>query len=241
MIKINPRIMTLGRYHVLSDAEVAADLTEELFQPGKLEEMGLISAQAQGRGEAWFISYRGRDWVLRHFRRGGLIGRFINDHYLGWNLERTRAWAEWRLLAELCSRGLPVPRPVAAAVTRGLGLYRADLLTELIPDSQSLADLLTKDLQDENFWREVGACLRRFHDQGVYHADLNARNILINGNLKIFLIDFDRGSLRISGVWTQNNLQRLKRSLFKIKGASDNFHFDETEWKLLLDGYNQRC
>jgi 3-deoxy-D-manno-octulosonic acid kinase len=28
-------------------------------------------------------------------------------------------------------------------------------------------------------WRATGACIRRFHEEGVVHADLNARNILI--------------------------------------------------------------
>ena len=230
-------IITLGSSAVLCDAVLANDLTENLFNPVQLEKTGLLIGKARGRGDAWFIKYRGHNWVLRHFRRGGLVGRLIEDRYFGWDLERSRAWAEWRLLAELYRRGLPVPRPVAAAVSRHFGFYRADLITELIPDSQPLADWLTVSPQSEDFWKKLGICLRRFHDQDVYHVDLNARNILIDACSQIYLIDFDRGSIRPHGAWKNNNLQRLKRSLLKLKRNSSNCHFEEADWDLLIRGY----
>jgi len=235
--EIKPQIKKIGQHSVLYDASLETELTEDLFNPVMLRKRELLAGQALGRGEAWFINYQGRSWVLRHFRRGGLIGRFVADRYLGWALEGSRSWSEWRLLAELYRRGLPVPRPVAASVRRGCGFYRADLLMERIPDSISLAGLLSKGSQPVMFWENLGACLRRFHDQGVYHADLNANNILINGQSRIYLIDFDRGAICAKGEWTQHNLQRLKRSLLKIKGSSPGFHFEEEDWRCLLHGY----
>ena len=108
---------------------------------------------------------------------------------------------------------------------------------ERIPDSISLAGLLSKGSQPELLWIKLGACIRRFHEQGVYHADLNANNILINSQSRIYLIDFDRGAIRPKGAWTQQNLQRLKRSLLKIKGASPGFHFKDEDWDYLQLGY----
>ena len=35
---------------------------------------------------------------------------------------------------------------------------------------------------------------------------------------RIILIDFDRGAIRASGNWKRSNLQRLRRSLLKLKG-----------------------
>jgi 3-deoxy-D-manno-octulosonic acid kinase len=239
--EIEPRIIKLGRHHVLCDADIATRLTEHLFDPEKLKQRGWLTGRALGRGEAWFLNYRGHDWVLRHFRRGGQVGRFVVDCYLGWSLERSRSWAEWRLLAELRRLGLPVPRPVAAAVQRGWGYYRAELLTERIPETLSLAARLTDAAQSEEFWRALGACLRRFHDQGVWHADLNANNILIDSRSRIYLIDFDRGKIRAPGGWARQNLQRLQRSLLKIKAASTDFHFDDADWQRLLQGYASSC
>lgn len=229
--------MTIGRREVICDSTIASDLSLTLFDPVELKKAGLLYGHSVGRGDAWFIKYREYDWVLRHFRRGGLVGRFVNDRYLGWNLENTRAWAEWRLLAELYRRGLPVPRPVAASVSRGCGYYRADLLTETIAESNTFTDVLIKGEVSEEDWKNLGSCLRRFHVQGVYHADLNARNILIDTSGQIFLIDFDRGRIREKGAWQQDNLQRLKRSLLKLERENEGFEFTEVCWQLLLDSY----
>lgn len=239
--EIEPQIIKLGQQNILCDAAIAAELKEGLFSPDELKAQGLLTGKALGRGEAWFIKYRDHNWVLRHFRRGGLVGRFVTDRYVGLTLEGSRSWTEWRLLAELCRRGLPVPRPVAASVRRGCCSYRADLLTELISDANSLAERLMVQSQPEEFWRAIGTCIRRFHDQGVYHADLNANNILIDGRSQIYLIDFDRGEIRPSGNWTEQNLKRLKRSLIKIKGNSTSFYFNAEDWNQLLLGYETTC
>src|SRR4029453_11025308 len=63
-------------------------------------------------------------WVLRHYRRGGLIAKLSQDSYLWTGAARTRSFAEWRLLAELRRRGLRVPAPIAARYVRGLFTYR---------------------------------------------------------------------------------------------------------------------
>ncbi|HEY0633890.1 MAG TPA: lipopolysaccharide kinase InaA family protein, partial [Gammaproteobacteria bacterium] len=61
--------------------------------------------------------------------RGGLIAKLVADRYLWSGIEATRAWREWRLLAELCSEGFPVPQPIAARVIREGLFYRADIVT----------------------------------------------------------------------------------------------------------------
>lgn len=239
--EIKPQIVKLGEHAVLCDAEFSEELTADLFDPEQLERQGLLTGRGLGRGEAWFFHVRGRNWVLRHFRRGGLVGRIISDRYLGCRPEQSRSWSEWRLLAELYQRGLPVPRPVAASVRCGFGSYRADLLTEQIPDALSLAAHLAEQPLLKELWVSIGACLRRFHEQGICHADLNANNILIDGRAQIHLIDFDRGSIRPAGDWSRQNLQRLKRSLLKIQGNSVDFHYSEQDWQHLQQGYQASC
>ena len=98
-------------------------------------------------------------------------------------------------------------------------------------------------------WQRVGACIRRFHDRGVYHADLNARNILLGNEGaseagKIYLIDFDNGHIRCEPNddgqgWKAANLARLLRSLNKFGRLSPGFHFTEDDWQQLLTGYQQ--
>ena len=42
-----------------------------------------------------------RQWVLRHYYRGGPIGRLLDDQFLWLGEDRTRCFREWRLLARL--------------------------------------------------------------------------------------------------------------------------------------------
>ena len=58
--------------------------------------------------------------------------------------------------------------------------------------------------------------IRRFHNEGLDHVDLNARNILIDDRDMPWLIDLDRCRLRDPGRWQTGNLARLERSLEKF-------------------------
>jgi 3-deoxy-D-manno-octulosonic acid kinase len=177
----------------------------------------------------------GTRWVLRHYRRGGLMAKLSQDGYLWTGRDRTRSFVEWRLLAELQRRGLPVPAPIAARYTRAALTYRADLITELLPGTRSLADAITGNDLPEAQWRAVGSTIAAFHRQGVYHADLNANNILL-GELpgKVYLLDFDRGRIRRRGAWEDAVIARLRRSLEKIKGKRADVRFGERQWQWLL-------
>ncbi|BCA80103.1 3-deoxy-D-manno-octulosonic acid kinase [Desulfuromonas sp. AOP6] len=235
--ELDPRIVRSGNRHILYDAARIAKPSDDIFDPEKLAAGGFLVGKALGRGEAYFLRYQGQDWVLRHYRRGGLVAKLFHDHYLGWHPGRSRAWREWRLLAVLYAQGLPVPRPVAASVVSGFGVYRADLITERLADTSTLADRLKKAPQPEAVWLAVGRCIRRFHDANVFHADLNANNILLDGQGQVYLIDFDQGCFRKPGSWKQHNVARLLRSLKKIQDRHPNFHFSHEDWLVLLQGY----
>ena len=184
-----------------------------------------------GRGAAVLVRGPFGEGVLRHYRRGGLIGRWIDDRYLFLGEPHVRCVREFGLLADLCGRGLPVPRPLLAGWRREGLFYRADLLTLRISDARTLAEWL-RDGEADIAWRRVGATLARFHREGVFHADLNAHNVLIDASGKVWLIDFDRGRLRVpSQDWQQANLRRLRRSLDKLGGAG------EGDWQALREGY----
>ncbi len=90
---------------------------------------------------------------------------------------------------------------------------------------------------DIKIWQKVGLMIRQFHQHQIYHADLNARNILIEGD-KTFLIDFDQSSIKMGESWKPKTLERLKRSLLKIKKQQTSFYFDENEWLILLKQYS---
>jgi 3-deoxy-D-manno-octulosonic acid kinase len=88
-------------------------------------------------------------------------------------------------------------------------------------------------------WRKLGRLLRRFHDAGLDHADLNAHNILRDAGSGFWLIDFDQGRLRSQGGWREGNLRRLLRSLRKLRRQSPRFCWTEADWAALQAGYEE--
>ena len=211
-------------------------IVAERFRDRYWRERNLVVGEVPGRGAVLFVRRGERTWALRHYRRGGAAARLTADRYLWTGLERTRAFREWRLLRELHDDGLPVPRPVAAHVRRSGLTWRGDIITERIADTRSLAAAMTAGGVDAGTWSAVGAIVRRFHDRGVDHADLNAHNVLLDRDMGVFLVDFDRGAVRTGSLWQRRNLNRLHRSLRKIARTS-GVTFGEPEWNRLLQGY----
>lgn len=206
---------------ILCDAALAPQIAPARPDPAWFTEAfwrdsDALTGEAPGRGASLFVDaglvgFAGQQWVLRPYRRGGLAARVSESRYAWTGLERTRSFRELRLTAELHARGLPVPTPVAAHVRRHGASYAAALLTVRLPAARALADCLP-DI-DEALLTRVGATIRRFHDAHLDHVDLNARNLLITPDERVWLIDLDRCRLRRPGRWREANLQRLERSL----------------------------
>jgi 3-deoxy-D-manno-octulosonic acid kinase len=230
---------------MLYDASRAGNLSPDTFDPVLLARRGQIVGEARGRGTAWFLAVQSRAWVLRHYRRGGLMSSLSRDQYWWRGEEGTRAFAEWQLTYHLHRAGLPVPAPIAARYRKHGVTYRGDIITERLVDVWSLAQALEVAPLSLLTWIAIGRCLRRFHDLGVCHADLNVHNILLGQDasneaaVRVYLIDFDRGTLRKPGFWQDANLVRLRRSLEKICWGMPPERFTEDDWHGLLDGYQQ--
>ena len=238
---MKPEILNLDDQAILYDGDRLAHPLTDLFDPGWLSRHQRIEGHALGRGQAYFVRLDGVGaCVLRHYRRGGMLGALLHDRYLYTGLARSRAFAEWRLLARLHGLGLPVPAPIAARVQRQGLCYRADLITLRIEGSASLAQRLSEAHATTVDWRAIGACVRRFHDAGVFHADLNARNILIDEAGQVSLIDFDKGRVRPTGAWQQANLDRLLRSLRKLVASGEIGWQEHRCWAELLAAYRAR-
>jgi len=195
--------------------DLVADPTPALFDPSN----PMLAARPVGEGgrqAAWFVSGAFGDAVLRHYRRGGLIARLSRDRYVWTGAGHTRSFAEFALLDRMHRQGLPVPRPVAAAYWRHGLSYRCAILVARLPGVRTLAGVL------EAFSPEaVAHAILSMHEAGVWHADLNAFNILIDGAGKAWLIDFDRGRAGpcVAQAQREANLLRLRRSLVKVAGG----------------------
>jgi len=210
-------------YHSNNDPSLSSDL---------LEDAGI------GRAKVVYFHRDKKNMVLKHYFRGGLVASIVKDLYFGFDIEKTRAFREWRLLKEMQELDLPVPNAVAAHVKKGLFFYQADLITQKIENTKTLSDVLSEESLNSEQWGRVGVCIKLFHQKNIYHADLNARNILLDQEGEVYLIDFDNCSIRQDGAsWKMSNLTRLKRSLKKFKKNESNFYFDEQNWSDLVRGY----
>jgi 3-deoxy-D-manno-octulosonic acid kinase len=223
----------------LYDRLVIREMSEERFAPaGWLHAESVQGTQgSSGRGNTLFVGNVPRQFVLRHFVRGGLVSKLVHDKYLWTGEEATRSFSEWRLLAKMAARGLRVPKPAAARyVRRGL-FYTADIITVRIPNVRPLSELIAARRLDAEAWKSLGAAVQGFHAHGVYHADMNAHNLQIDDDGDLWMLDFDRGELRQPGPWQQQTLRRLHRSLEKIRTQNPALYFSAGDWDQFLEGY----
>lgn len=225
------------RHHYLWNCQALPQPEPALFAPPQ----DLLQQNTLGRGTAVMFRFADMELVRRHYQRGGLVRHLSRDTYIGWDIAHTRMWREFHLLRELSDLGLPVPQPVAARCTRVAPLlHRGDLVTRRIPASRTFAEHLRDGPISETQWRQLGKLLAHFHREGVYHADLNANNILLDEQGTFYLIDFDKGERRPpEPAWQQANLQRLHRSLHKLQGLHPVFHFSAADWSSLQKGYTE--
>ncbi|HEY6482798.1 MAG TPA: 3-deoxy-D-manno-octulosonic acid kinase [Steroidobacteraceae bacterium] len=224
---------------MLYDGSRMSNLTPAWFELSYWAAHGVIEGTARGRGLTHFVRSEARQLVLRHYRRGGFAARISGDRYFWQNTQTTRPFAEWQLTYRLHRAGLPVPAPLAARYQRTGLTYTGDIITERLATVGSLAECLATGALSVLTWIGIGRCIRRFHDLGVCHADLNAHNLLLNEDAKVYLIDFDRCQLRREGLWRDGNLVRLRRSLEKVTYSLPRDRFAESDWYGLLDGYRQ--
>lgn len=218
--------------------QLSSLLKNDWFEIDFWRHLDSVKGQAIGRNITWFVGLDEDEWVLRHYYRGGLVGKLLNDQYLFISIEKSRCYQELLLLESMYNQNLPVPKPIAGRVVKGGLFYRADLLIEKIPHSHDLVNRLQNEELTENQWKAIGVMIAKFHQAGIYHSDLNSHNILIDDSGKFWLIDFDKCERReINNHWQQANLDRLLRSFNKEKGLHDYLHFNDENWGWLMMGY----
>lgn len=227
----------------------------EVFDPDWMDEealklQGLMTGQpSAGRGNTWFFEHDNTPMVLRHYRRGGLVQRISKQSFIWTGLESTRAMAEFSVLRALLAQQLPVTPVVAVRVKRLGWRYHASIITQRVEGAtlaeklKSLKVVSTRDAPTQNAttqnattqnaqkdsaidWSLIGSTIADFHAVGLWHADLNAHNILIDDSARVTLLDFDRARLRhaprtTAEGWSLGNLQRLHRSLKKVCASLD--------------------
>lgn len=213
------RILRSGRDRVLYDPERLAEPSVDWFEPAHWERSGAISDRFGGRAEALAVDGPFGAAVLKVYRRGGLVRHLVQRRYAWTGLDRARSVREWRVLRALFGAGLPVPEPLAAHVQRTGLTYQAALLTRRIEEAIPLST--AAGTFDAERWDDVDRMIDRFAAAGLWHADLNATNILVTPDGKLWMIDFDRARISDRPVRPDTMHARLARSLEKMGARRD--------------------
>lgn len=194
----------------------------------------------QGRGPVYAIPENSESWVVRHCRRGGAMARWLGDRYL--RVGTLRPIRELRASLELPRRGIQTPRIVAVAIYPAGPFYRADVASTRVPRATDLAQTLFEagsTAGDDRVLacRAAGDLVRKLAEHGILHADLNAKNILlewIERPPRVHLLDLDACRfVAPSSSWQRARMRRrLWRSLRKWEARSGR-PLDALEWEAL--------
>ncbi len=168
-------------------------------------EIAAVKPVSGGRGDAWGLDFKsGRSVLLRFCRRGGWVRFLSGDKFLCsplFSLRCSRPLLELEILNRLYSRGVRVPRPIAAHAefcSAGFA-YRGLLITELISSAQNLLSLLPGLAEEAcgsdkflRFCHEAGSQAGQMLRCNIAHADLHLGNVLVDKDQKVFIIDLDK-------------------------------------------------
>ncbi|MCP4645350.1 MAG: hypothetical protein GY851_33210 [bacterium] len=177
-----------------------------------LEGEGCEPAGMTGRSQVHRLAFSGGTGIIRQCRRGGFIRHFVKDSYL---LEN-RPLHELRIHVHLYEQGFAVPEPLGILWERRGLWFRGAIATREV-NAENLLDYLGgAPPQAHRVLERAGRLIREMHELGVYHADLQVRNILVAPEHP-YIIDLDKATLkpRVSSIARLRNLLRLRRSFNK--------------------------
>lgn len=239
-------IIDRNRFIIDQFIELSPALTAKDFDTEYWKQQKLTRILSGGRGDCLQICRDGEHYVLHPYLRGGAVAHLVKESYLWTGLNNSRPFREQLVVDRALQAGLPVPRMIGFRIERSGLFYRAVSLNEYIVNRGSLASCLYQSALEPALWKKLGSLIRRMHENGINHVDLNAHNILLNESDKCYIVDFDRARIEKSTSlgWRQCNLDRLLRSLNKIRLMRQQllkeFYFQHGDWDCLVNAYESK-
>ena len=229
-----------NRLVVRSDRQQDLNFTTCLEIESRGDAVGIF-----GRGEMRAVRLSdGTTALFRRYHHGGLFRSLTGK----WFISRPpRPFRELSITEELRRRGFPTVEVLAAYVKKIRGpFYQGWLVTRQLEDARDLWLALQsgfcQSLGVDTILEAVAASIRRMHREGVYHRDLNLKNILVrsgSAGVESYIIDFDKSLLvlgQLPAPLAQKNLARLLRSIRKLDPQRQ--YFSAAYWDQFLAYYN---
>jgi hypothetical protein len=181
--------------------------------------------------------------LVRPYRHGGVFRALTKDIFFTWP---PRPLRELAISEELHHRGVPTIEPCGACVEPlGGPFYRGWFISRELTGARDLWETvsgsLVRGFDTVAILRAAADSVKLLHREGVYHRDLNLKNILVrreNNGLKGYVIDFDKATLflgRLPQPMAERNLNRLRRSARKLDPLGH--YISEASWKAFLNRY----
>ena len=181
-------------------------------------------------------------FIKKHFWRKGAM-KILKDYYFFLNLSATRPLRELKnyidfnhiiqtqankdmiQIFELCS-------PILAYINKRGLTYQGDIILSKI-EGKTLDNYLMSNINDFNFFDDLGCCFKVLFDNGIYNLDMNIKNIIYNHSTKkIAFIDFDKLIIEPS---KKNDKNYTNFVLKKFKSSLEKFELhNKFNWKKFL-------
>jgi hypothetical protein len=183
--------------------------------------------------------------LVRSYRHGGVLRALTGDLFFTWP---PRPLRELSVTEAARKRGVPTVEILAAGVERVCGpLYRGWLATREIQGARDVWAVVQGDDfaggSKHALLEAVARAVRSMHRSGVYHRDLNLKNILArreSERLESYIIDLDKSRLfpgDVPAAMAEKNLARLGRSIRKLDPAGR--YLSGSDWDLFLKFYRE--
>lgn len=143
------------------------------------------------------IKYHSDQGVF-YIKKYWIAGKGIK-RYLG----RPRIKSEWQNILWFHQHDIPTAEVIGYGMEKNWGLFRRGaLITREIPNTQDLASLAAEDdarLKDADWVRvislQAAQMLKKMHVYGFVHHDFKWRNLLVDDQHRLYVIDCPHGAI----------------------------------------------
>ena len=212
-----------------------SDLAEDF---GSLEAVFALQGERLTRDLLSEVIRVNRNGVNYYVKRYIGAGKGLR-RYLG----KPRVKAEWQNLKRFAKWGIPTAEVVAWGLERrGAAYDRGAMITRELPNTEDLSALAERfdpKLSDrawvDTVSRQLAGYTRIMHDHRFTHNDLKWRNLLIDDQARLFLIDCPNGDFW-HGFWLKYRITKDLACLDKVA----KYHLSATQRLRFYLQYRQR-
>lgn len=181
----------------MSSWQLAADYQMLQADFGSLERVFALEGERithDPLSELIRVNRHGVNYYVKRYRNAGKgLRRYA---------ARPRIKAEWQNLKRFAKWGIATAEVIAQGLERQAGAFmRGAMITREIPHSRDLADLahnksplLSNPVWVKQVSAQVAHAARVMHQHGFTHNDLKWRNLLVDDQVKVYLIDCPAGT-----------------------------------------------